>query len=269
MNMNITDRVLAHLAQEEIHPLPRWIFRLRAAAFWAVWTVAALLGALVVSVALFRLFSAGWAFRAATHDSSARFFFQAMPLAWLAVFLLVVCAAYRLFRQTPHGYRYSFYGAVGSSVVVSVVLGGVLYAQGAGKRADEFAGRAVPFYEPLERQQRHLWVNPPRGLLAGDVVSANQVTIIVHDFTGDDWTVDGAALTTYEFAVAQPGMRVRVLGVPTRGPAHEMRACLLLPWEAPLPSRPMPMDERNGMGMRSNPCKGLAPYEALQLLRSP
>ncbi len=265
MNTNFSERVLAQIEETEVRPLPRWVFTLRAAAFWALWVVTTLAGALVVSVALFRLAFSGWAFRLATHDSTARFLVQTVPFVWFLLFAVVTAAAYILFRHTDHGYRHPFYWAVGSSLALSLILGGALHTQGAGKIADELAEAAVPFYVSVEHQQQHMWVNPPRGLLAGKVLSTDDAYIYVRDFGGEDWEVDGAALTVPEFAAARPGVRVRVLGVQGNATNHTLRACLLLPWDAPLPSP----GERNGMGMRSNPCKGLRPYEALQPLLVP
>ncbi len=268
MNPNFSERVLAQIEEEEVRPVPRWVFQVRAAAFWALWAVTTLAGALVVSVALFRLVFSGWAFRLATHDSTARFLVQTVPVVWFLLFAGVVAAAYVLFRRTDHGYRHPFYWAVGSSLVLSVLLGGALHAQGAGKVADEFVERAMPFYVSVEHQQQRAWVNPPRGLLAGKVISTDQALIYVQDFGGDDWEVDGGALSARELSAARPGIRVRVLGIPGNVENHTMQACLLLPWDDDALPLGM-MGERNGMGMRSNPCKGLRPYEALQPLLVP
>lgn len=263
MNPNLSDRVLARIEEQEVRPLPRWVFTLRAAGFWALWIVTTLIGASVVSIALFRLAFAGWAFRLATHDSTARFLVQTVPVIWFLLFVAVVVAAYVLFRHTPHGYRHPFYWIVSASLGLSLLLGAGLHAQGAGKLADEFAGKAVPFYVPLERQERRLWVNGPRGLLAGQVTAREDVMIFLKDFDGADWEVDGAALTVQELDAATPGMRVRVIGMPVKKEEHTLLACLLLPWDAPVP---VPGERKIG-NVRSNPCKGLRPYEALQPLR--
>jgi hypothetical protein len=234
----IADKVLERIAEEHVTPRPRWQFTASNVTYWTLWAACTLLGAAVVAAVVFETANAGWEFRGVTHRDLFAFLFQALPMLWLILLALVLFAAFENMRHTQTGYRYPMIFVIGLSVMGSVAVGIALYAVGIGQQIDEEIGRHIPLNKPVLERQRVMWMNPTRGMLAGQVILVNDLpdqqadTFLLRTFDGQDHLVSLERVGPSGRAVLQQFPLVRVVGPPmaTSSGAGPFNACFVFPW---------------------------------------
>ena len=126
------DKVFSRIQGEAISPRSKLVFQSREFAVWALWTLSIVVGAFSVAVVGFVLTHHEYALYEATHENFATFIVEALPYMWILTFGLMAAVAIFNLRHTKHGYRYPLWQVFGSSVVLSLVGGGVLHVFGFG-----------------------------------------------------------------------------------------------------------------------------------------
>ncbi len=278
---DLASEVLHRIEEEHVTPRPRSYYILKNVAFWVLWLISLVAGSFAVAAAWFAVANADWPFWSVTHDNALQFFFEVVPLVWLIASVLMTVLGYKNLRRTKHGYRYPLILIVCVTLAGSLLGGTLLYRIGIGRLVEEEVGRRIPLYRPLIEQRRKVWVDPSRGLLAGDVLSVDPGyhAFVLRTFDGRQWSVSADDLSDRDRAVLNQETQVRVIGVPpTTSSTNTFHSCFVFPWEIPHLHRsfffmsggsimPHPFDERNGSDERSTECKGVRPYMVLKALR--
>lgn len=220
-------QLLDRIAKEGARPLPRWVFRLRTAAWWAALAAVILVAGLSAGIFLELLRTADWEILPHFPGGALHFFWLAAGAGWLLLLAAATAAGGWIYRQTPHGYR----TASLIILLLTFVVAGVL---GAAFTATRISERAANFHE---QHFRPLFENfaPParRGVLEGELLSAPAAQFAVRDFAGSRWQINGTRLPP-----APPrgypavGSRVRVLGQGDFA-THTFRAVRLRPLHTP------------------------------------
>ncbi len=278
---SIADEVLSTIETKGIEPDPKWKLALRNEFIWALGSLSVAAGGLAVAIIIFSVANAELGTYRLPHDGFADFIFDWVPLVWIAIFILFACAAHYNFRHTSRGYRYPVVTLIAVALGASTVLGACLYATGMAAAFDQQFGRYVPLHRPVAEHKRLLWINPERGMLAGEVIAIDlsHASFSVRDFRGDPWEVTADAFGNEDWYVLEQslsrGALVRIAGLPvvkTLSPATtSIVGCALLPWEiagAPVPP-PSPMmlrvkigefGERKIAALRSKGCESVRSY---------
>lgn len=220
------EKILEKIKQANVKPTPKWEFWLRNLALWLFFVIAIVVGSLATSVVIFTIVHADWASRLPDFSPLKKLLVN-IPYVWLAIMLLFVVVAYFNFRQTKKGYRYSAYWVVMASVLISVVLGSVVYAVGGGERLEQLVYERVPFYQQMIKFRARPFVSPEQGLIGGVVVEINSDTVEVIDFTGRTWLIP---TTSQNLEV---GQRVRISG--QQATVQEFEAERIEEWFRPGP----------------------------------
>jgi hypothetical protein len=167
-----------------------------------------------------------------------------VPYVWLPVFAFLVLLSLYNMRHTSTGYRYPAWQVVGSSVLLSLFFGIVLYWLGLGHAVDKMVGSAMPMYPSQERIEEKLWQQPAQGRLVGAYVPESRQGSIVRfvDAAGAAWEVETADLAPTDLSILETGQRVRVLGVLKPEQFAHFHACGVFPW---LVGLPMPLSALN------------------------
>ncbi len=284
-NEPLADKIIERIEQEGVTPKPRWRFTLLNRLFWLLWGVSILFAVASAGAMIFALANAGWEFRAVTHDSFVAYLVDVLPLFWIAAIVLLLLLAHETVRRTKLGYRYPVKTVVGFGAL-GVLLGGfVLFASGWAQDVEQGFGKRIPLYHPALEYQRRIWVNPERGLLAGEVTATEPeyATFTVRTFDGVVWIVNGDDLRDRDRAYLTAHRVVRMVGVPAfrAGDASStFHACFVFPWEVygrkpfeaardgfPAPPPTGGMFVRKFDGERSTECKGVRPYTLLKSMR--
>lgn len=270
----LAERVLERIESQHLSPRPRWEFLFTNYAFWTLGALAVALGALAFSAVLFEVTNAPWSLSAATHPDFLSFFLAVAPFLWVAVLALFIGVGYATIRHTKRGYRYPLAIIAIGAILTSMVLGGALYAAGAGQAVEESLGDHPPFYRPIMLEDRAWWDAPTQGVLGGDVLSVTvDSSFTLKDFSGNIWTIDADDLRAPDLKALVAGQTVRVVGVPTSATSSVFHACFIFPWNMPggAQGAPPPLyiassSERTAVLERSEECRGIRPYGALHAL---
>lgn len=269
-------RVLNRIVDEHLAPRPRWEFLFKNYFFWTLGVLAVVLGALAFSAALFRIKNAGWQLSSVTHGDLGQFIFDAAPVLWVVVFGVFLAIGYLNVRWTIHGYRYPLALIAIGAMLTSIALGAGLYATGLGGEIEESIGDHPPFYRPILVAQQSWWLSPGKGLLGGQVISADPETasFVLRDFSGNEWRIEEGELQDKDRDALVVGNTVRIVGAPA-ATSSVFHACVVFPWRAfrafrerlaPTLHLPpaSPNHERIASSSRTYVCKDIRSYKELR-----
>jgi len=114
-----------------------------------------------------------------------------IPFFWLIFLLGFTGFAYYYFRRTEQGYRYAAVWIILSSIVLSIIGGGILYSTGLPERLERVFQENVPFYRKLQERKQKVWMSPGQGLLAGTITKVvSEQKVEIKDLQGNNWVID-------------------------------------------------------------------------------
>lgn len=213
MSNKLSKQVLETLQEKNIVPKPRWQFLLHDWVVWAGGIVTLLVGSLAVSVILFMIKTEDWDLYQYVSDSLLEFVLASLPYFWIIVFALFVALADYYFKHTKRGYRYRLIPVIIGSIVLSSLIGLLLFQAGLGQRINQVFVDRVPFYSEFVYKKQQEWVQPDMGRLAGEIISVDEASFVLRDFMGNAWAVTYVAGTLPR--TPTPGTRVKMGGTVT------------------------------------------------------
>lgn len=245
----IKESVLDKIEKERVTPRSKWYFTARHAALWTPGVVVTVVGAFAIAGLLFSATHAGWEYQPFTRFSFARFVIEVIPLVWVVSLVLFGVLIVKSLRLTARGYRYKTGIILGSSFIISLVVGTGLFA------LDMTVKRNALIRYGTERIQKTIWNAPLDGRLAG-TIDVDDAIITLTSTDGEVWVLDTSELN--EEPLIADDAPVRVIGIQTGD--HLFLSCIVMPWElgpkAPEPNKPRPrLGER--MEKLSDRCKAV------------
>lgn len=279
---DLTQKVLDRIEVERVEPRPAWQFTWKNRLYWLLFALLVILASCSLSALLFSLANAGWEFASVTNDTFGDFFWSVLPSVWIIAAIVVMFLAYENFRHTKNGYRLPFLTAAGFGVLGIVVAGLALYASGFGQVVDEELGGQLPFYQPTFNRQQTMWMQPDRGLLAGEVmdVDTQNASFRIKSFDGQVWSLSSADLSPRSRDMLMSKNIVRVVGIISSVDENGnpvFKPCFVFPWDVhggrfpsppPMPRVAIHVEvERKIPDARSTDCKGVRPYDYLRRLQ--
>lgn len=238
----VKEKVLARISAREVEPIPCWYFTSIEWSLRTLWVLSVLMGALAIAIILYVAEHGLFAFVEATHSNVWDFWFEVLPYLWIAIFVVMSALAYRNFRHTRGGYRYSAVTVVGSSIGLSVVGGILLHAGGFGAYFDhQFAEQMPATYPSLEKKELSMWQKPEDGRLVGAYVSdLGTTTVVFEDIDGAQWDVSINELGEPDEVALRSGDKVRIIGFASTTPDRQFYSCGVFAW---VYDRALTMDE--------------------------
>jgi hypothetical protein len=210
-----------HIAQE-----PAWKERTRMWACWALALIAVLTGALALAV-LFYLHSGDTL--EAYGRGGALFVLRNFPYFWFVALILFFLLGERYYRRTIFGHRYRLVRILGAYVVLTLFLGGVGHMFGLGAYMEGALRNQFSSYRVMVGGKEALWDQPTQGLLAGSIKRIHEKEMLLHSFSGTEWTVDLSDAFVRGGVALSPDVSVKLFGVMTG--EHTFRATDVRPWE--------------------------------------
>lgn len=267
----VSDQIIKKIEQDQIELVPVWKFTAKNVIFWSLWALTVLIGSIAVSAMLFVFTHAGWALRGVTHSGTTQFLIDLLPIFWISALLLMIVLGLCNLRHTKTGYRYSLFISILAGVLISFILGALLFVVGMGKFVEDFAGR-TRMHESVFEIQVSRWSNPLGGLLAGDVLTLTEVEgeqfVTLESFNGQEWLIEISDLSDDEKSLIEIGNSIAIIGVQDNEEVLSMYACAIIDWDEccfePLYLTSGRFDNEE----RSNKCRGVRPFEAFQELIS-
>lgn len=229
----LRNTILERIEQEKVCPHSRVFFFGRECVVWTLWFLSVVVGALAFSISLFVVLHHQYAFYEASHNNFFTFMVEALPYLWIITFAVMTYAAVYNLRHTKHGYRYSLWLILGSSVVLSFAGGSALQFFGLGYSVDELLGKHMSLYQSQNKFEQQLWQNPDDGRLVGRLRYATlspTSTIIFEDISGNRWTMNITELGPTDLEALQSEQLVKLLGKAINSELHLFHACGAFPW---------------------------------------
>ncbi|MFC1617855.1 hypothetical protein ACFL2B_01090 [Patescibacteria group bacterium] len=205
----VSDDVLNKIKEEKLCPKAKWKFCVRDAAVWTAFAVSVIIGSFAFSAMLYRLTNEDWEIYSQLGRGPIDHFFMSLPYIWIVLVVFFIMLALYYFKHTKHGYSHKPLIIIGSSVIVALVGGALLFMFGCGQQVDKQLSDRKPFIGP----RMQMWQNPEQGLLAGEILEIiedpKQFRLL--DFSDKEWQVN------YEVEAAPPikiqkGLRVKIIG---------------------------------------------------------
>jgi hypothetical protein len=218
MKLDITKKIEDKI--KDISPKPKWNFVLKDYLLWGVGLISIVVGALAFSVVIYMILNSGWDIYHQIGESLFGFVMVAMPYFWILILLLFIALAYFEIKHTKRGYRFKLSHIVLSSVILSVVLGGLLYNIGMGEAMDDVFAENIPIYRKHLSRHRDFLNKPDRGVIAGVVLDIDDSTIKLKSFSGQIWEVDYPPHLSFRPLL---GSKVWVVGEKTATSSFEVK----------------------------------------------
>jgi len=165
---NIADKIIKTIKEKNIKPKPRWHFIVRQVLIWLASILSIAVGSFAFSVILFRLVNNDWEILKFINRSPAAHMLNTLPYIWIVLLILFVGLAYYNTRHTKGAYKYHAYWFLIASLLVSIALGGMLYAFGLGPRV-HYAAEKIPIIKGLMYDKDLAWDKAEDGFIAGEV----------------------------------------------------------------------------------------------------
>ena len=119
--------VIERIHAERIRPHPKWTYKVEHLTYIAIGITSVAIGALALSAVFSSITSA---------PTPERESFIQVPILWLAVFILFFVFSLRVLRSMKRGYRHTPLRAIGTAVMVSLVLGTLFSIMGIGEMVE-------------------------------------------------------------------------------------------------------------------------------------
>jgi hypothetical protein len=212
---HLSEDIMRRIDDEQIAPRAKVFFVLRNTVLWILALVSVLVGALVMSAVFFSLFNADHFIFTKLGYGTGSYLLAALPLVWLVTLSLFGLSAIYEVRHTKRGYRYPIWQLLTGLVIISLVLGYILFSMGFAHIIDQKAARYLPYYESVENRMEEMWNHPEKGLLTGVVLGTTTAGFALEDVAGTIWDIQGESLEVEDEARLQLGQSVRIVGTQT------------------------------------------------------
>jgi hypothetical protein len=212
---DFAEQLITKIKTDKVTPWPRWVFTVRTCALWFFGGAALLLAATSCATIIHVIRINDWDVYRELADNLASFVITTIPYAWFIILSVLLASGYVLFVRTPRGYRYRLITVTMSGLIVSSLLGSVMYAAGVGEQVDEYIRTNAPTYHAMLNPHSKTWQQPHNGRLAGDVVEIAEKSVVVRDERGVEWQIesDEKTTSTVSFTAEQETPhRLRVIG---------------------------------------------------------
>jgi hypothetical protein len=228
----LSDKIVDAIIEQKVKPRPRWTYVASKWLYWFFAVLAVFFGALAFGLAIFLLRSIDWnVYTLLGYTSLHSFVMSAFPYAFLVVFILALALAYSAYRRTPRGYRLNFPDLTVILVIAAGSLGFLLHILGSNETIYLDLAR-MPGYQKLVFTKEAEWLNPQKGLLWGEALSAGPDSFQLKDMNQKTWTVNFDRSTAWQSGLDNKnitGDNLKITGQLENG--GRFRAATVAPWD--------------------------------------
>jgi hypothetical protein len=210
----LSEHVLEQIKDKGIKPKPRWYFVLMNIFLIASLVFAILVGGMVMGLIFLKLSHLEWGYVRFIGDDVFPRLWEVLPLIWVIMLLLVLLMASRVFEMIEGSYKYSHLVVLGASILLSTILGGVVYASRLSDLVELSLRSHLDFYEQMESMAEQKFELPDKGLLPGRVIEIRNGGFTLEDLRDDDWDVT-APENLIQMVHLENGQMVMVIGEKT------------------------------------------------------
>ncbi len=212
---DIINRVLEKIEKENLKPIPRWHFILKSSFMWILFGINLVLGVVGISIIIY-LFANNDAIAEVSLVSN---FWERIllivPIIWILLTALFIWIAYYNFKHTEGGYRFTAFKILSLNILITLVLGFVVYISGSAGHINNLLSRYIPCYSSTFDTRTMVWMRPEEGYLAGYIQKVDVFQLELRDLNGNVWVVDFTGADVKPVVVLKEGERVKLVGEAT------------------------------------------------------
>ena len=209
---DLAEKIILNLKQNNITPIPRWKFLLKNGCVWGGALLFTLGSATGIATSIHIIRSNDWDIYQEVYENFERFAITTIPYAWIGIVMILIGICYTLFIRTRHGYRYRLVAVTSGGLIVSSILGSILYAAGVGSYVDEYVREKAPSYHLVLNPHARTWYRPEQGFIGGNVVEKHDNVLSILDERGELWQVELNVTSSSIPASIEERDRIRIIG---------------------------------------------------------
>jgi signal peptidase I len=188
---NISKNVLDKIKKEHIKPIPHWQFVLLHIVVWIGLVASIVLGSFAVGIVLREIFGTDWEnVHRIGHDGIPGLV-MVLPYVWFIALGLTLFLSSILAKHIKKSYKFSPLIITSGSILVSIILGSILYATNISDNFEQAVRDNFAPYRSLQETKEGMWMAPENGVVIGRIVATEGDTmLIINDITGQRWRID-------------------------------------------------------------------------------
>ncbi len=228
--MNNFDKIINTIEKEDIKPTPKWYFQLKNTTFWTIFVLALVVGSIAFSIILFSVQQTDFFILQHIHHSTTEAILALIPYFWLIAMSVFSLIGFFSFENFKKAYKHQWYSVLGLNVLLSLLIGTMLFLSGGAKYFDETFANQVEIYRSVEEQKTKHWMNPEAGFLAGEIIESKIDTLLIKDFNDKNWTIFYHDMFIPPIIELEKGVKIKVMGGMQSDNAF--KAEQIRPWKA-------------------------------------
>ncbi|MDA3814777.1 MAG: hypothetical protein PF549_00210 [Patescibacteria group bacterium] len=183
---DFSKKITETIKKDHIVPDSKLKIHWRNYAFWAVFSLIVLLGALFFSLIILNITDIRpELFRYLEFRKFFFLIFVTMPYLWMTLLLITIFSGFMIFRKTKRGYRYNILFVSGVVVLSISILGFLAHFSEINDRIERGIPGPSCFLHPKEGR----WQRPADGLLGGEIMEIGDKIFFLRTPRGEDWEV--------------------------------------------------------------------------------
>ena len=225
---DLSKNIVETIKKEKIIPVPKWHFLLKNYVVWGLFLISSVIGGIAFSIILLQLSDIDWEIVRRTHSGAGEWLMIIAPYFWIIILILFIGIACHNFRHTSKGYKSGTFLILGTSVLVSLIAGSIVFATGISRNI-ETLGNAIPYFREIHSPRMRFWMQENRGLMAGVIEELLQDEIRLRNLRDKLWNIDIRDAELIDIPRLELKQRIGILGEKidnTHFKAHEIR-----PWQ--------------------------------------
>ena len=143
MNNNLEKRILEKIKKENIEPISKSYFVIKNSFFISIFIISIILGAISFSV-LFYIFSHN---QNILYDSYNIYQLKNAIIFWAILLLIFLILSIKNISFIKNSYKYTLSMLISFIILISLILGIVLFYAGIGEKTDSYSSSKISFYQ--------------------------------------------------------------------------------------------------------------------------
>lgn len=210
---SIRDKIMNQITSEVIQPKPRYNFIIKESIIWMLCLLTLVIGALATSVIIFLIQNNDWDVYENLSDNLTEFTVLTLPYLWIIILIFLVGLINTGIKNTQKGYRFNPAILLSITIILSTILGSILFYQGMGYKIDRIINENAPSINRYMNNHTRTWSRPHAGFLAGQIHNvSNNFKFTIIDLNKKNWSIminNDYARNPHKLNV---GERIRLIG---------------------------------------------------------
>jgi hypothetical protein len=202
---------MGRIKKDHLTPKPKWTFLFHDYSVLAISLSALIIGSISFGIFLNTVLTNDWDIYQQAGRGFWEHVWKSLPMLWLIFIIICIPYSYYAFSETEKGYHYKQSMIISLSILISLILGTLMYITGFAEDTDDYLMETIPYYHYITGNHTCLWLHPEKGLLAGMIISSTTNPVIIVDFEGNQWVTTGVPAVAKDVR-SRIGEKIKIIG---------------------------------------------------------